>query len=115
MNGIQIQELINFYTNKTQIFGVDYRLIDHSDGNGIQIEDWNIKDKSQPTIDELFALNLEFKKQKSNDNIKSQITEIESKQSRALREMIVSPNNGAKQRLLDTDKQIQDLRLQIQN
>lgn len=115
MNGIQIQELINFYTDKTQIFGVDYALIDHSDGNGIQIEYWNITDKPQPTIDELLALKPQFEKQKDNDNIKSQIAEIESKQSRALREMIVSPNDDSKQLLLDIDKQIQSLRTQIQN
>lgn len=47
---------INIYLGKESISGIDYRLLDNSDGNGVQIEFWNIADKPQPTIAELEAL-----------------------------------------------------------
>ena len=52
-------------------------------------------------------------KEKNNSKIYNQIQKLEQSQSRALREMIVNPNDYAKNKLIDIDNQIQSLRQQI--
>ena len=53
-------DLINLYLGRSTINGEEYRLTDHSDGNGVQIDYWNITDKPQPTIEQLEALQLQL-------------------------------------------------------
>lgn len=56
-------KLINIYVGKECTLNSDYSLVNHSDGNGVQIEFWNIIDKPQPTIAELEALQPKLRKQ----------------------------------------------------
>ena len=58
------------------------RLIDHSDGNGIQIEYWNLPEP-QPTIEQLEALQPQVEAQENIEKILAQIIELDGKRSRA--------------------------------
>lgn len=79
------------------------------DGKNVEIEYWNIIDKSQPTIEELEALQIEVEKQDNNNIIKQQILELETKQQRALREFILGID-GSEDRLRNIDNEIINLR-----
>ena len=54
------KKLIDLYAGRiTQTS--EFSLVDHRDGNGIQIEYWNILDKPQPTMEQLEALQPQAK------------------------------------------------------
>ena len=54
-----------------------------------------------------------LKKERSNFEIKTQIADIEKSQARALREMVINPNDTAKQKLQEIENQIQELRSKL--
>ena len=62
---MDLTKLVNLYVGREVDFS-EYRLIDNSDGNGMQIQFWNITDKPQPTIEELEALQPQIDKQEQN-------------------------------------------------
>lgn len=74
---------------------------------------WNIKGISQPTIEQLQDVQIQIEKENANTKIKQQIAELESKQARALRELALDIE-GSRERLQSIDKQIQELRTQLQ-
>ena len=49
----------------------------------------------------------------NNQNIKTQIKDLEQEQSRALREMILNPNEIARQKLQGLEATIENLRTQL--
>src|SRR5574344_1495820 len=53
-------------------------LIDHSDGNGVQIYFWNIADKPQPTIEQLEALQPQIKIEDQYDILTKKLIEYKS-------------------------------------
>ena len=54
-NKMDYFQLASLYAGKAVTLD-QVMFVDHSDGNGVQIEFWNITDKPQPTIAELEAL-----------------------------------------------------------
>ena len=75
-------QLASLYAGKTVTLD-QVMFVDHSDGNGVQIEFWNITDKPQPTIAELEALQPQVEAQENIEKILAQIIELDSKRSRA--------------------------------
>jgi hypothetical protein len=53
---------------------------------------------------------VEFLKPSANIEILAQIAQLESSQLRSLREMIITPNDFAKNKLMEIDIQIKELR-----
>ena len=74
----------------------DVGFIDHSDGNGVQINFWNITDKPQPTIAELEALQPQVEAQENKDRILAQIIELDSKLPRAITESMLGLDSRIK-------------------
>lgn len=103
-------KLINLYVGRSVDFS-EFRLVDHSDGNGIQIEFWNIADKPQPTMAELEALQSTLEKQVRKSELQAQIDEIDKKRIRAIAEPVLK--DGGKTWLEYYTEQIQELRAQI--
>ena len=86
----------------------------YKDAQGIlSVSKWNIADKPQPTIEELEALEPQVIINENNENILKQISELESTQLRATREMILNPKETARNKLQIIENEIQQLRSQI--
>lgn len=80
------KKLIDLYAGRiTQTS--EFSLVDHRDGNGVQIEYWNILDKPQPTMEQLEALQPQLKIKETKENILEQIAKLDSKRSRAFFEL----------------------------
>lgn len=103
-------KLVNLYVGREVDFS-EYNLIDHKDGNGVQIEFWNITDKPKPTIEELEALQSTLEKQVRKPELQAQIDEIDKKRIRAIAEPALK--DGGKTWLEYYTEQIQELRAQI--
>lgn len=113
-------KLIEAYVGRTVTFGYDNNmneleceLIDHSDGNGVQIEFWNITDKPQPTIAELEALQPQLDIIQNNEIIKAQIAELDTKRLRAICEPSIKDATTGQTWLEYYNAEIAKLREQI--
>lgn len=88
-------KLINLYVGRECQYD-DYKLVDHSDGNGVQIDFWNINDEPQPTIEQLEALQPQLDIIKNNESIKAQIAIFEAKLPRAITEVTLNIDSRIK-------------------
>ena len=82
------------------------------DTDTFEIAFWNITDKPQPTIEQLEALQPQLDIIENNENVKAQITELEAKQPRALREFALGYED-AQSRLQNIEAQISQLRAML--
>lgn len=103
------------YPNVTIGYNCQVELVDHGDGNGVQIGVWNVPNVAQPTIQELEALSLDLNVAASyqallneveNQPIIAQLDSLDLKSIRAIRE-----NNAAKVAQWDAEADI--LRAQL--
>jgi hypothetical protein len=78
-------QCINKYLDREVLAGVDYLLQDDSDGKGIYIKFWNVRDKTEPTIEQLNEISvkiieetkyIEFLELATNEQIKIQQQKI---------------------------------------
>ena len=105
-------KLIDLYVGRGTKSGVDYQLTSDDYGVTAEFEFWDIADKPQPTIEQLEALQPQLDIIENNENVKAQITELEAKQPRALREFALG-YEGAQSRLQNIEAQISQLRAML--
>jgi hypothetical protein len=115
---MNISEQIEAYAQRKIDFTKDVILVADINSNMIPyIAEWNITDISQPTQENLDQQITPYvaplTKDQINANILFQISKLETSQARPLREMLVCPNDEAKQKLQTIDNEIINLRSQL--